>query len=223
MQMVNIQLHGNLFTEMKSKYRLAVTSVGEAVHAINTITKQRFYKQLLENDKKGIKYEVLINKRKCLFEKKPDCGNLETIKNSELTQDIHNLQDIDIVPVIEGADSDIGLIIVGAVLIIAGAILINPTLAGFGFKAMGTFGAGLVFAGIGLVAAGVINLLSTPPRLDDFQNTGRKGSYLFNGVQNTVGEGGPVPVLYGRLLVGSQTILVNQNIADQTAVDTVTV
>jgi predicted phage tail protein len=31
-------------------------------------------------------------------------------------------------------------------------------------------------------------------------------SYLFDGPTNTAGEGGPIPIGYGRLLIGSKTI-----------------
>ena len=35
---------------------------------------------------------------------------------------------------------------------------------------------------------------------------GGEPSYTFNGPVNTVGEGGPVPIGYGRLIIGSQQI-----------------
>ena len=51
--------------------------------------------------------------------------------------------------------------------------------------------------------------LMKPPKFDDFREIEetRKGqSYLFSGPQNTVNEGGPIPLGYGRALVGSQVV-----------------
>ncbi len=71
--------------------------------------------------------------------------------------------------------------------------------------------------GLGLIAAGIINLLSTPPKLEDFKGASRRGSYLFEGPENTVGEGGPVPLVYGQLLVGSATVATTYNIGSSDA------
>lgn len=75
----------------------------------------------------------------------------------------------------------------------------------------------MVLGGIGLVAAGVTNLLTPMPKFGDFREIEQGGSrsYLFNGPQNTIKEGGPVFVGYGRLMVGSHVI--------QSATDTVNV
>ena len=205
-ELVEITLHGNAFQGLKSKFKLAVRSCSESFHAINVMTKNKFFAKLLENDKKNIKYEILINKNPCLFAEPPDINKPESLLNSELVINYPNLKTIDIVPILEGAE-DVGLIVAGIVLIIAGFVI--PGFQGWGQ----TFGVkliagALVIGGIGLVAAGIINLLSTPPKLDDFKSAARKGSYLFDGPENTVGEGGPVPLVYGQLLVGSQTVQV---------------
>ena len=73
---------------------------------------------------------------------------------------------------------------------------------------------------LGLVAVGVSLMLSKPPPMvspaaianpsADFSGSpnggGGEPSYLFNGPVNTVGEGGPVPVGYGRLIIGSHQV-----------------
>jgi hypothetical protein len=66
-----------------------------------------------------------------------------------------------------------------------------------------------------LLVAGVSNLLTPTPKFEDVREIegGGKPSYMFSGPQNTVREGGPVFVGYGRLLVGSHVI--------QTSLDTV--
>lgn len=209
-QIVEINLHGNNWDLMpKQTWKLAVKSVCEAVHAINIMSRNKFFGQLLENDKKNIKYEILINKNPCLYVELPSIEKPESLLNSELVINYYNLQTIDIVPVIEGAE-DIGLIIAGIALIAVGMIF-------FGAPSLILLKGAFIFGGLGLVAAGVMNLLTTPPKLEDFKGPSRRGSYLFDGPENTVGEGGPVPLIYGQLLVGSHTVAQTYHISDRDA------
>lgn len=211
--LVEIHLHGNNWEGLpKQSWKLAVKSVSESLHAINTLTKNKLFAKLLENDKSNIKYEILINKNPCLFAEPPDINNPESLLNSELVMNHPNLKTIDIVPVIEGADADVGLIIAGIALIVVGFFV--PGTQGLGLMLLK---GALIMGGIGLVAAGIINLLSTPPKLDDFKGVSKRGSYMFDGPENTVGEGGPVPLVYGQLLVGSQTIATTYDISNQDA------
>ncbi len=208
--LVNIKLHGHLGDAIGQTWNLAVNSVGEAAHAINSIT-GKFYKYLMEKDKEGAKYRVLINGRDFKYSEKPSLDNLESIKTSELGMKFSKLNTIDVVPIIEGAGSDIGAIIVGALLIVAGVIV-----TGLSFGGAGIIGAALIIGGIGLIAAGIINLLSSPPKFEDFREIsgGGRASYLFNGPVNVTNEGGPVPVGYGRLLVGSQVVEASYEVND---------
>jgi predicted phage tail protein len=57
-------------------------------------------------------------------------------------------------------------------------------------------------------------LMMSPPKFEDFrkiQQDGSKPSYLFDGPSNVIGEGGPVPIGYGRMKIGSQTVEVSVN------------
>ena len=78
----------------------------------------------------------------------------------------------------------------------------------FTFGSTSFLGASLIVGGVGLVAAGIANLLTPMPEFGDFREIegGGRRSYLFSGPENTVREGGPVFIGYGRLLVGSQVI-----------------
>ena len=190
MNLVNIKLHGHLGAKIGENWDLAVKSVGEAVHAINCLT-GKLYKYLAEKDKEGANYRVLINGRDFKYSEKPSIDNLESIKTSELAMRSSLLKTIDIVPIIEGSE-DVVAIVLGVILIVVGIILLPAGI-----------GAALIIGGIGLIAAGIINLLSSPPQFEDFRGGGKQ-SYLFNGPINVTNEGGPVPVGYGRLIVGSQ-------------------
>ncbi len=212
-KLVQIKLHGELGKAMGNElFNLDVKSVGEACHAIEMLTKRKYYKYLLDNDKKGQKYKILINKRKLIFNKDLD-KDIMSVKETELAMKYDNLQSIDIVPVLEGA-KDIIETVLGAVLIIVGIVLLATGVGA-------AFGVPLIIAGLGLLAGGIISLLSSPPKFADFReidgSTGRT-SYLFNGPENTTQEGGPVPLVYGNLIVGSQVVaasyLVNSYYAD---------
>ena len=70
----------------------------------------------------------------------------------------------------------------------------------------------VLMGGFSLLMGGVAILSMNPPEFDDHteiviqKGAGGARSYLFNGPVNTNREGGPVPIGYGRLLVGSQMI-----------------
>ena len=77
--------------------------------------------------------------------------------------------------------------IVGIVLIIVGSF---TSWAG---------GAALVSVGIGMVAGGVVQLLSPQPKLGkgSADSAANQASYIFNGPVNVTAQGAPVPILYG--------------------------
>ena len=214
-KLVNIKLHGLLGEQMgQSEWKLAVKSVGDAVRGIQCNTK-KLYSQLLENDKKNIRYRVLINEQDFEVEEGKDPNTPEGWATSELMMKREGIKSIDIVPVLEGSDDIFSIltIIIGVVLIATGVgALAMPGFlgsAGVGMKAA------LVMGGIGLVAAGVTNLMTEMPKFGDFREIEQGGgkAYLLNGPQNTIREGGPVFVGYGRLMVGSHVV--------QSAIDTV--
>ena len=206
-----ITLHGVLGEAVgKSVWKLAINSVSEAVHAIEMQSKRRLYRFLYDNDKKGVKYKVIVNGKEFTPPEDLTVENPERLKNNELTIK-RKIDTIDIVPVIQGA-GDNGLaimnIILGVIIIIIGIVLsfipyVGPAL-----------GVPIIIAGLGLLASGIIGLLSEPPKNEKFQEVEKGGavSYLFNGPENTINEGGPVPVVYGRLIVGSQAIAATYNV-----------
>ncbi len=214
--LVDIKIHGILGEQLgQTEWKLAVHSVGEAIRGIQCNSK-KLYRQLIENDKKNIKYRILINDMDFSIDDDKDPDTFEGITTSELVIKRDTIKTIDIVPVLEGSDDIMSIItiVIGIALVWTG---VGAAMAAGGFAQMGAMAGAQILGGIGLIAAGVTNLLTEMPKFGDFREIegGGARSYLFNGPQNTIREGGPVFVGYGRLVVGSHVI--------QTANDTVDV
>ena len=105
----------------------------------------------------------------------------------------------------------LGSIIEGAALI-ALAVYAPEFIMGSTFAstlAINTAGAGLIGSMIGavgmsMVLGGIAQALTTAPTTN--QSAAANPSYIFNGAQNNVAQGNPVPICYGELIVGSQVI-----------------
>ena len=120
--------------------------------------------------------------------------------------------DIKIVPVVAGA-GNIGKIIAGIALI---GFAVMTGGAGFSVLSQPVFGktAGAMMLGslnvsalagkIGLllILSGVAGLLTPVPELPDDENDPIK-SFSFSGVQQTARSGTAIPIVYGKMLVGS--------------------
>lgn len=190
-ELVKFKLHGNVWDSIATDWEFRAKSLSDCTRLLE-LNSKKFYKTLHENDKKNIRYEIIINGRK--FKSEKELKTLEDIKNSELCMTYKDLETVDIVPVLEGADSDVFQAILGVVLIILDVAFFHT-----GY---------LTAVGLTLLASGVVGLLTKPPKFEDFREIeqGGRTSYLFSGPQNIIGEGGPVPVGYGRLIVGSQVV-----------------
>ena len=126
-------------------------------------------------------------------------------------------QDIHIVPVISGAGSGTGKILLGAALI-AGAFFM-PVATGNVGLAKGLFGTAGSFAKVGfftkamagvglmLTVNGVSEMLFPLPKIKEFDNeTDPRLSYKFSGTQNTSRAGTPEPLVFGEIVTGSVVI-----------------
>ena len=219
---VDITLHGILAKQMpRNKWKLKVRNASEAIRGIESNT-GKFYSNLLKNDRKHIKYRILINGKDFMMEEGKEVENYDDLRKSELTMDLKNLETIDIVPVLEGAKvgiKDVLMVVAGIAMIAVGGagLAFWGTPGGLGMGLSANMAGAVFMGGIGLVSAGVTNMLTPMPKFGDFRELEQTQarSYLFNGPMNTVREGGPVFVAYGRLLVGSHVI--------QTSVDNVDV
>jgi len=226
--MTNITLHGEIAEQVgRENWNLKVNSIKEALRAIQVLSKGKLLKYLIGAAEKSIEYKILVNKREMVAAEDIFLEKPESIFNSELVMINERLETLDIVPIIKGAGGGGGnsstkgiLAIVLAVVLIASGIGAAGGVAFLGMAgAAGGTGAtvlsgALIAAGIGLAVTGITLLMMSPPKFDDFRKIdggGGKPSYLFDGPSNVLGEGGPVPVGYGRMRIGSQTVEISMN------------
>lgn len=137
-----------------------------------------FERHMMESSDKGLRYAI--------FNGKHNIGEDDLEKPTG--RDV-----IRIVPVITGSKRA-GLIqtIVGVVLIAVGTWFGQPW---------------AVQLGIGLTIGGAMQMLSPQAKgLGTQDSPKNRSSYSFNGPVNTSVQGNPVPLLYGRMIVGSAVI-----------------
>jgi predicted phage tail protein len=172
-------------------------------------------KWLLDSEQNGVSYRVSIGKEKITEE-----------DLLPLVMPWSERQVFSITPVIAGAGRGVGQIFAGIGLI-ALAIVAGPAAGGFlglGAGLGGATGAGAAvsmglvggafasaigFAGVSLALGGIAQLISpqqTYSSAERGKDAARFESFTFSGVTNTVQQGLPVPIVYGRAYIGSAVI-----------------
>jgi predicted phage tail protein len=177
-----VRLYGTLGSKFGRKFELVLDSntVAEAIAALSAQLKG-FSEYLLKAKERGVGFAIFAGKR--------NLGEDELARPS-------GIEDIRIAPILLGSkNGGVFQVVLGVVLIVVGA-----------FTSWSGGGA-LVQAGVGLVASGMSQLLSPHPKgLKSGDRPDNQPSYVFNGAVNTQAQGNPVPVLYGRMIVGSAVV-----------------
>ena len=179
-----IHLLGYLGKKYGYEHRLDVGSVGEALKALNAN-----FKGFLKDIKKEERYNVTV-------------GNFkeENSLNEETIQMNYRKGDIWISPSIEGKKQGVLTTVLGAVLIVVGIVL---SVYGYGL------GTPLIKIGAGLMIGGVAMMLTPVPGTPEYNSREKpddRPSFLFDGPVNTNEQGGAIPIVYGRMLVGSTVV-----------------
>ena len=170
-------------------------------------------KWFIDSEKDGVAYKVLVGKEEI------GDDNIQTLALPMSEKEIFS-----ITPVVMGAGrGGWGRVLFGAALI--GASFLFPGAGMFGANAM-TWGSttataigttiGTVVSGVGaaMVLGGISEMLTPTPKAP--RDASRNESYGFGGVANSVRQGTPVPICYGRLYVGSSVISIGLD-TDQVA------
>lgn len=138
-------------------------------------------------------------------------GNI--IKNENLrTQaeiDMYFSEDeIHVWPAVVGSGG-VGRIIIGVVLIVIAIVIVVCFPVAFAASGyLGMIGVGLLVGiGVSLISAGVSMMMNKPPTVKSADaEKDKKPSFLYNGIVNTIEQGGCVPIVYGRHMTGSTVI-----------------
>lgn len=183
-QLRTIRLYGVLGARFGRVHRLAVGSALEATRALCVVL-PGFKSFLARSREQGLTFAVFVGR--------------DNLARDDLDSPV-SLEEIRIAPVIAGAKRG-GLFqtILGAALV--GLALWNPAFLGLS-QGLAT---GLLAAGASLALGGVMQLIS--PQTGGLASTVDNGtSYYFNGPVNSAAQGEPVPIVYGRMIVGSKRI-----------------
>ena len=112
--------------------------------------------------------------------------------HSEVNSTLH------LTPVVKGAGKNGGLlqVVVGIVMIVA-AVFYPP---------LAPYAAAMISAGTGLILGGVAQLLTKMPKTEGFKDSDDLKSSSFSNLANMTAQGAPVPLIYGKMMVGSKVL-----------------
>ena len=184
--MVTVLLYGFLGRQFGRVHHYDVHSPAEAVRALSA-TLKGFRKALVD----GGHYRVVV-------------GGREALTIDRIGDPVTSKDTIRIVPTISGAGNGLGQVLLGAALIIGA-----PYLAAVLPASMWVAGTSAITSiGVSMALGGVSQMLFSPPQAQSggMERPENKPSYAFDGAVNTAAQGNPVPLCYGRMIVGSQVI-----------------
>lgn len=174
--MRTVLLYGSLRKRFGKRHRFAVKTTSEAIRAL--CANFRGFEGAVAQGK----FHLVVGQEEKGYQDLHDpVGERETIR---------------LVPAISGGKSPFVQILVGAVLV-AAAIAVP----GLGAAALSI---GLM--GGAMILGGVSQLLTTPPKQEEYKQSDNNSSFLFNGPTNSDIQGASVPLVYGRMIVGSKVI-----------------
>jgi predicted phage tail protein len=197
--MKTIVLHGILRKQFGERFRVDVSTPAEALRLLDVNFPLRFRKAISQHC-----FTMLTSPAR----KHPGCRR--AVVDSSLST-AFGQEEIHIRPIaqgrIKGLFGGLGVFGGGAGIgsIFGGGGLLGLGGAGAG---AGALGAGGAFGGFGqlllvVTLFGVAMLLNKKPEKED---KAEKKSFLFDGPINTFNQGGPVPLVYGKVRVGSVVI-----------------
>jgi len=194
--MTRIELGGILGKTFGKVHHRLISTTHEATRAL-AATVKGFEQFMISSKRRGLTYAVFRGKKNIGID---DLG-------FPVTGEV-----IKIVPVVMGSKKS-GLLqtILGAVLVVVGVVV-----TGLSWGMAAPVGGALISSGIGLMAGGIIQMLSPQTAgLASKQDADNRASYAFGGVTNTAAQGYPVPLLYGKRRIGGAIISAGIYVEDQ--------
>lgn len=228
--MKKVILRGELGKKFGRVHNFDLSTPGEAIRAL-CANFEGFQRELCEAGERGIGYIVQIGK--------DAMGSLD-----EIEYPTGQSEAISITPVLQGAGGGAGKIIAGVALVAAAIVFAPLGAGFLGLGAGATAGAFTLgaaastaagYVGAALILGGTSQLLS--PTISDSPGTfgatsptrarardsftpenneiaDNRASYIFNGAVNLTAQGNPVPILYGRMRVGSVVVSAGLSVED---------
>lgn len=182
-----IKLYGELGKKFGRTHHFAVATPGEAIRAL-CANFPEFETHLSKAHERKVGFRIVL-------------GDVRGISDVDQLHEPVGSVSISIVPDVIGAkNGGLGQILLGAVLIFASVMT-----AGAASPLLAAASPMLMNAGVSMIIGGVIQMLSPQPKMAE-QREERKPSYVIDGAVNTMAQGHPVPVGYGRMIVGSAVI-----------------
>lgn len=196
--MTKIELGGVLGKKFGKYHERLVSTSSEAVRAL-CCTLDGFEKFLNNSKEAGLTFAVFKGEK--------------NISESDLPFPLTG-EVLRIVPVVIGSKkAGVLQTIFGAVLAVVGVVVgVLTSWTGIG----GAIGGAMVSAGVGMMAGGIVQMLSPQPAgLARKESPDNKASYAFGGVTNTASQGYPVGLLYGKRRIGGAIISAGIYVEDQ--------
>lgn len=173
-----IKLYGVLAKRFGKEFRIDVKNTREAMRALS-VQVPGFEHFMLHAHEQGLEFAVFQDK--------------QNISETELDMST-SAKVIKVVPKVKGAGGAFQTIL-GAVLVVVGAVMV--------FTGVGApIGTALIGAGVGMMVGGIAMMLMPKIENQDQNQDGNKANKGFGGAVTTVAQGNPVPVLYGQREVG---------------------
>ncbi|MEY2687702.1 MAG: hypothetical protein RL375_1900 [Pseudomonadota bacterium] len=177
-RLVEVRLHGHLAAQFGRVHQLAVESAAEAVQAL-CMMRKGFADAVRGFGGPGYRVRVGSGDR------------ARWLDEGTLPMRLGSAERVDIVPVTHGRKrAGVGQTIAGVILLVIYYFYPVPALYNMG---------------VALILGGAISLLSPVAKGGDGKAK-QEASQTLNGPPNITSAGGPVPLIIGRMLVGSVTI-----------------
>jgi len=199
-----VKVYGALRERLgQCRFELDVATPAQALKAL-CVNFPGLDKWFVDSEQDGVGYRVRVGKQ----EATPEDLSVLGLPWSER-------EVFSITPVVAGAGGGFGNVLLGGLLI--GASFLLPGAGLFGASAFGAFGGPIAAAGTlttvgtalsavgaGLVLTGISQMISPIPEFGD--DSEKLRNFTFSGITNTAQQGLPIPIAYGRVVVGSAVI-----------------
>jgi predicted phage tail protein len=173
--MTIVNIHGILAREFGNSFILSLPNPKDVLEAIDC-NKQGFLQRLVELQREGLCYDMIIDKTR--------------ITNGPDMDRMLSPTTIDLVPAISGSGPAMAPILGAAFGLTGGTLTFVASMANF------------------VLMTAISYALAPRPENEalEIQAGGSKSSLIFSNTANLASQGTPVPIGYGRLMVGSQVI-----------------